>query len=43
MYGYPSYGYGENSWIWLIVIIIFLVLFLGNRQSYPKHNQCCNN
>ncbi len=44
MYGYQNYGYNESSWVWLIVIVIFLVLFLGNRGYQPGgHNQnnCC--
>ena len=44
MYGYQSYGYNESSWIWLIIIVIFLVLFLGNRDYKPdvhiKNNNC---
>ena len=44
MYGYQSYGYNESPWIWLIIIVIFLVLFLGNRDYKPdvhnKNNYC---
>lgn len=53
MYGYPccgGYGYGGASWVWLIVIIIFFVLFWGNglgnnwnNGSYQHNNSgCCH-
>ncbi len=46
MYGYQNYGYNDSSWIWLIIIVIFLVLFLGNRTSSCKGqnigtSNCC--